>query len=296
MKVVISGASGLIGGGLTAQLESEDNQVLRLVRSDTARDGEAVWNPGTGELDPAVIAGADAVINLNGRNVGDGRWSKAVKEELWSSRLQPTRTLVEAIGRADPPPRLLVNASAIGYYGDRGEETLDETAAPGAGFLAELSSAWEEAAAAAQSDSTRVVMLRLGMVVARGGALAKMLPPFKLGLGGPLGSGRQWWSWVAIEDVVGSIRFAMRTPELSGAVNVVSPRPERCSDFARTLGRVLRRPAVLPTPAPMVRLALGEMADALLLASARVMPTALEEAGFSFRVPALEDAIRRALG
>jgi uncharacterized protein (TIGR01777 family) len=296
MKVVISGASGLIGSELTAQLEAEGKQVLRLVRSGAAREGEAVWNPGTGELDPAVLAGADAVINLNGRNVGGGRWTKSVKEELWSSRLQPTNTLVEAIGRADPPPRLLVNASAIGYYGDRGEETLDETSARGAGFLAELSSAWEEAAAAAQSDTTRVVMLRLGMVVARGGALAKMLPPFKLGLGGPLGSGRQWWSWVAIEDVVGAVRFAMGKPEVTGAVNVVSPRPERCSDFARTLGRVLRRPAVLPTPAPMVRIALGEMADALLLASARVKPTALERFGFAFRVPALEDAIRRALG
>jgi uncharacterized protein (TIGR01777 family) len=297
MKAVISGASGLIGRRLVADLESAGSRIVRLVREfgSTEREGTAPWNPTTGELDPAVLAGADVVINLNGRNVGEGRWTSAVKDELRSSRLQPTRTLVDAIGRAHPPPKLLINASAIGYYGDRGEETLDESSAPGSGFLAELSSAWEEAAVAAQSADTRVVILRLGMVVGRGGALAKMLTPFKLGLGGPFGSGKQWWSWVAMEDVIGATRFTIARPEVTGPLNVVSPQPLRCRDFARTLGRVLRRPAVLPMPAPMARLAIGEMADALLLASAKVRPAALERLGFSFRVPSLDQAIRQAL-
>jgi uncharacterized protein (TIGR01777 family) len=297
MKAVISGASGLIGRRVAADLENAGSRVLRLVRQpgSTEMAGTAPWNPAAGELDPTVFADTDVVINLNGRNVGEGRWTPAVKDELRSSRLRPTRTLVDAIGRADPPPKLLINASAIGYYGDRGEETLDETSAPGDSFLANLSNEWEEAAAAAQTADTRVVMLRLGMVVGRGGALAKMLPPFKLGLGGPIGSGRQWWSWVAIEDVIGAIRFAIARPELKGPVNLVSPEPMRCRDFARTLGRVLRRPAVLPMPAAMARLALGEMADALLLASAKVRPAALESLGFSFRVPSLDRAIRRAV-
>ena len=296
MKVIISGASGLIGSVLLPALEADGHEVLCLVRTATdVGPKEASWDPATGSLDPAIVAGAGAVINLNGHNVAEGRWSAQVKEKLYRSRLDATRTIADAIARAEPPPELLVNASAVGYYGDRGEEILDEDSAAGAGFLAELSCDWEATAMAARSDRTRVVLMRLGMVIANGGALGRMLLPFKLGLGGPVGSGRQFWPWVGLKDVLEAVRFALDHDRLAGPLNLVSPEETRCSDFARTLGWVLRRPAVLPAPAFAARLALGEMADALLLASARVYPRALEEAGFVFRAPRLEGAIRRAL-
>jgi uncharacterized protein (TIGR01777 family) len=297
-KIVISGASGLIGSQLRAALESAGYTVLQLVRNASAVNGEhaAHWDPARGQLDSQLLAGAEAVINLNGRNVGDGRWTTEVKQTLKSSRLLPTQTLVEAIREADPAPRLLINASAVGFYGDRDDEVLDEDSPAGEGFLAELTREWEATASAAKSAETRVVLLRLGMVVGRGGALSRMLTPFRLGLGGPIGSGSQWWPWVAAEDVTSVVRFALGNEEVAGALNVVSPELVRCRDFTRVLGRVLKRPAFLPLPAPAARLALGEMADALLLASARVHPTALENYGFRFRVAKLEEAIRRALG
>jgi uncharacterized protein (TIGR01777 family) len=269
--------------------------VVRLVRSATDEPDTLLWSPERGELDPDAISGADAVINLNGRNVGDGRWTDGVKRELESSRLQPTRLLAEAFRRADQPPPLLINASAVGVYGDRGEQELDESSAPSRGFLPELSVAWETAAAEARSDRTRVVLLRLGMVIGRGGALAKMLPAFRLGLGGKIGPGSQWWPWVSMEDVIGVTRFALENDEIDGPVNVVSPEPIRCRDFVRVLGRILHRPTVLPMPAFAARLALGEMAEALLLASARVRPAALERLGYEFRVPELDAAIRQAI-
>jgi len=297
MKVIISGASGLVGRWLGPDLVSDGHTVVRLVRSErqAAAEDAALWRPDRGELDPAVLAGADAVVNLNGRSIAGGRWTKQVRDELWSSRIDSTRTLVEAIGRADPPPRVLLNASAVGYYGDRGEEELDETSAPGDGFLAELSQAWEEAALEARSDRTRVVAMRLGMVIGRGGALEKMVPVFKLGGGGPLGSGRQWWSWIAMEDVLGVARFAIEDRRVEGPVNAVAPAPARCRDFVSALGSVLHRPSFLPAPAFALRLVLGPMADALLLASTRVRPRALERLGYDFRVPDLADALRRAL-
>jgi uncharacterized protein (TIGR01777 family) len=297
MKIIISGASGLIGTSLTADLRTAGHEVVRLVRDPSVgAEADAVqWDPERGSLATGVLTGADAVVNLNGRNVGDARWTEGFKEELRSSRLRPTETLVAAIKEADPPPRLLVNASAIGYYGDRGEEELVESSPPGSGFLADLSVAWEDAALAAASEATRVVAIRLGMVIGRGGALARMLTPFKLGVGGPIGSGSQWWSWVSIHDVIGAVRFTLDQDDLSGPVNLVSPEPARCRDFARTLGGVLGRPSSMPLPAFAARLAVGEMADALLLASARVRPTALEGHGFRFRTPVLDDAIRQAL-
>jgi uncharacterized protein (TIGR01777 family) len=297
MKIIISGASGLIGKSLTADLEGAGHDVVRLVRDSAGgTDGHtASWDPERGRLDARVLAGADAVVNLNGRNVGDARWTTGFKDELRSSRLRPTRTLVEAINEANPPPRLLVNASAIGYYGDRGDEVLKESSPPGTGFLAELSVAWEDAALAASSDATRVVVVRLGMVVGRGGALARMLTPFKLGVGGPIGSGSQWWSWVAMEDVIGVVRYALEHDDVNGPVNVASPNPTQCREFAHTLGRVLGRPSSMPLPAFAARLAFGEMADALLLASANVLPAALDRHDYQFRVPDLDVAIRQAL-
>jgi uncharacterized protein (TIGR01777 family) len=297
MRIIASGAGGLIGTSLTADLRAAGHEVVRLVRDPSlGAEADAVqWDPERGSLEADVLSGADAVVNLNGRNVGDARWTAGFKEELRSSRLRPTETLVAAINEADPPPRLLVNASAIGYYGDRGEEKLEESSPPGSGFLADLSVAWEDAALAATSGATRVVAIRLGMVLGRGGALARMLTPFKLGVGGPIGSGSQWWSWVSIQDVIGAVRFALDHEDLSGPVNVVSPNPTQCRDFARTLGSVLGRPSSMPLPAFAARLAVGEMADALLLASARVRPAVLEGHGFRFRAPVLDDAIRQAL-
>jgi len=296
MNIVISGSSGLVGSALVPSLQASGHEVVRLGRTSTGNaPGEAVWNPATGTLDPAVIDGADAVINLNGRSIAGGRWNSVVKEELRSSRLDSTRTLAETIASSKNPPRLLINASAVGYYGDRGDEALDESSAIGAGFLAELSHDWEKAAVAAGSERTRVALLRFGVVVARGGALGKMLTPFKLGLGGPIGSGRQFWPWIGIEDVCSVIEFTLAHEEVEGPVNAVAPQEIRCSDFARTLGRVLSRPAFMPMPAFAARLALGEMADSLLLASQRVRPKVLEDHGYAFQKPTLDSAIRSAL-
>lgn len=297
MRIVISGASGLIGSALVPALEAVGHDVVRLVRAPTMAGTEdgAFWDPAAGSLDPEVIKGFDAVINLNGRSIGEGRWSSAVKKGLRSSRLDSTRTLAGAIRSSEHPPGVLINASAVGYYGDRGDEILVESSPIGEGFLAELSRDWEKAALSARSERTRVAVVRLGVVVARGGALGKMLTPFKLGLGGPIGSGRQFWPWIGIEDVCGIIGFLLAHNEIEGPVNAVAPQELRCSAFARTLGRVLHRPAVMPMPAFAVRLALGEMAESLLLASQRVRPRVLERHGYAFRRPSLDGAIRAAL-
>jgi len=296
MKIVLSGAGGLIGSTLMPSLEAAGHEVVRLVRPpQEAGPSEEIWDPVSGRLDPAVIDGADAVINLNGRNISDGRWNEAVKRALRASRLEATRTIVEAIERAETPPRVLLNASAVGFYGDRRDEVLAEGSSQGEGFLSELSHDWETAALAAGSDRTRVVLLRLGMVVARGGAVGRMLTPFKMGLGGPVGSGRQFWPWIGIEDVCGATEFVLEHDEIEGPVNLVSPQKLRCSEFAQTLGRVLHRPAFMPMPAFAARFALGEMAETLLLASARVRPKVLEDGGYEYCAPSLDEAIRAAL-
>ncbi len=297
MQIVISGSGGLVGGHLVPFLRSLGHEVRRLIRGDSAAQApDAVaWQPANGELDPAALAGADAVVNLNGRGLSDRRWTHTFKDELRASRIESTRTLVTALAAADPRPPLLISASAVGYYGDRGDEPVDESAGPGNGFLAQLAKDWEAEARLAADAGARVVLLRLGIVVGRGGALGTMTPIFKLGLGGPIGNGRQWWSWVAMEDVLGAVRLALEEPALTGPVNVVSPKESRCRDFVTTLGAVLRRPAVIPLPAAAARLALGEMAGEMLLASTRARPAALEAAGYQFRVPALEQAMKRAL-
>jgi len=297
MRIVISGSSGLIGRWLVADLEAAGHEVVRLVRSGTKNQPSAgaTWDPARGELDPEVLSDAGAVINLNGRNITDSRWSSAVKQELLSSRVESTRTIAAAITRTNPPPPLLINASAAGIYGDRGEEILAETSSPGRGFLADLARAWEEAAMAAASDRTRVVVLRIAMVMGRGGALQRMLLPFNLGVGGPIGSGKQWWPWIAMEDVIGVVRFALEDPEVRGPLNLAAPGEVTSRGFAKTLGGVLNRPSFMSLPAVAVRLAMGEMADALLLASTRARPVALQELGYEFRVPDLASAIRHAI-
>jgi len=295
MKVLVSGSSGFIGRALVEGLLRRGDEVVRLVRRPPTSSDETRWNPIEGRLDPAVLEDADAVVNLSGANIAGRRWSREYKIELRSSRLRATQTLVRAIGEASRPPDVLINASAVGIYGDRGDEILDESAAPGEGFLPELTRSWEEATVPAAENGVRVVLVRLGMVIGNGGALVRMLPAFRLGLGGPIGNGRQWWPWIAIGDAVAAVVFALEHPEISGPVNVVSPEAVTSKDFARTLGRALRRPAFLPAPAWAVRMAAGEMADALLLASARVRPSVLEAGNFRFETPSLDSALSKAI-
>lgn len=297
MRIIISGASGFVGGALTEQLRQAGAHVTTLVRrSPSDPETETRWNPVSGELDPSVLSAVDAVVNLNGRSISQGRWNAEVKDELRSSRLDATRTIVDAIARAEPPPPLLINASATGFYGDRGDETLDENSAAGDGFLADLARDWEAAALRARSDSTRVVPIRLGMVLGDGAALDKMLPPFKLGLGGPMGAGGQWWPWIAMDDVVGAVGHIVEHTDIAGPVNLVAPGSVTSREFARALGRHLGRPAVLPAPAFALKLALGEMAEALLLSSTKAVPKVLEGAGYEFKAPTLADAFRQILG
>ncbi len=294
MKIIMSGAGGFVGQKLVDALGARSDAVIRLVRrSPKDPSAEIEWRPDAGELDPAAVSGADVVINLNGRNISDGRWTDSVKTELRSSRIDSTRTLVSAIAAAEAPPPLLINASATGYYGDRDDEELDESSHRGSGFLAELTADWEEAAGAARSDDTRVVPIRLAMVLGReGGALGKMLTPFKLGLGGPIGNGRQFWPWIAMDDVVAAVEHVIDHEAIDGPVNLVAPESVTCRDFARALGGHLGRPAVLPAPAFAVKAALGEMAEALLLASTRVKPDVLGKTGYRFTAPTLAEAFR----
>ncbi|NOZ77722.1 MAG: TIGR01777 family protein [Acidobacteria bacterium] len=297
MRVVISGASGFVGSWLIPDLLSRGIEVVRLVRGKTAPGGggEASWDPSSGRLDPAILDGADVIVNLSGRNIASRRWTAAVKRELWESRIASTRTLVRAIHACSTPPALMISASATGVYGARDEIPVPEDAPAGSGFLPSLVRAWEQEAAGAAAAGTRVVMLRFGMIVGRGGALARMLPAFRLGLGGPVGNGRQTWPWIAMEDVLGVIERAMADPALEGPINAVAPQEVSSREFARTLGRILGRPAILPVPAWMIRVVLGEMGSALLLDGVHVKPARLLDSGYTFRVPNLASAIRKAL-
>jgi len=299
--VAVTGASGLVGSALVTGLTSAGHRVVRVVRgagaASVAGQRLARWDPESGALEPSALAGADAVVHLAGESVAGGRWTEAKKRRIRSSRVDVTRRLAEALPRLERPPRLLVSASAVGYYGDRGSEILREDSAPGPGFLAEVCREWEAATDPAARAGIRVVRLRIGMVLSRrGGALGAMLTPFRLGAGGPVGSGVQWVSWIAIDDLVGAILHALATESLAGPVNAVAPEPVTNRELARTLGRVLRRPALLPLPAVAARLLFGQMADELLLASARVEPARLRATGFTFRHARLEDALRHELG
>jgi hypothetical protein len=293
MKIAIAGASGLIGSALGSRLRAQGHDVRRLVRRAVAAPDEIAWHPEKGELDPHSLAGTDACINLAGENIGAGRWTAQRRERILRSRVDATRTLVAALTRLARKPDVLLNASAAGFYGDRGDETLTEASASGHGFLAEVCRAWETEAQAAAAASVRVVRLRFGVVLAPGGgALAKMLPLFRCGLGGRWGSGEQWMSWVHIDDVVGVIQHALSDPRCTGPLNVAAPGAVTNAEFAATLGRVLQRPAILPAPAWVLRLVFGRMADEALLASVRTMPRQLSAVGYSFRHPTLEGALR----
>jgi hypothetical protein len=294
-RVAVTGASGLIGTALVPALEARGHRVVRLVRRPPAAD-EVRWDPRRGDLDPHAIDGVHAVVHLGGESLAAGRWTGARKMRLLDSRVRGTRLVAETLARMSPRPVTLVSMSAVGIYGDRGDLVVDETSAPGDDFLATLCIEWERAAEPAAEAGVRVVHPRVGPVLSgRGGALAKMLPAFRLGVAGPLGSGRQWMSWIALDDAVAALVAAVERDALRGPVNVVAPAPVTNAEFTRTLARLLRRPAVIPIPALALRLLFGELADAALLASQRVRPAALERAGFGFRYSALEEALRRAL-
>jgi uncharacterized protein len=301
MKILVTGSSGLVGTALGRALSRAGHTVCRLVRPQSAagegmKEGFAVtWNPATGELGGAGV-GADAVVNLAGASIADGHWTKERKVLLRSSRIDTTRALVNALAKMNARPSVLVSASAIGIYGDRGNETLTEESKPGTEFLAGLTREWEAEALKAEALGIRVVLARFGIILAReGGALPKMILPFKFGAGGKLGSARQWMSWVTLEDVVGILRFAIENTSVRGAINVVSPQPLQNAEFTKVLAKALHRPALFPAPAFALRLALGEMADALLLSSQRVVPRTLEKLGYRFLHADLPSAIAAVL-
>ncbi len=302
MKILVTGSSGLVGSALVSALSRSSHTVCRLLRPDSVAGArtEALgipirWNPATGELEGAA-AGAQAVINLAGESIAAGRWSPDRKARLRSSRVASTRNLVTAVAQLEPRPKIFLSASAIGYYGSRGDEELTEDSAPGGDFLSALAKEWEAEAARAESFGMRAVELRFGVILARhGGALARMLLPFRLGLGGRLGSAQQWMSWVTLAEVVSVIRFALENPQACGPINTVSPQPLRNVEFTSALARALSRPAIFPAPAFALRLALGEMADALLLSSQRVLPRRLTELGYRFLHPDLATALSTVL-
>jgi uncharacterized protein (TIGR01777 family) len=295
-RVLLSGASGLIGNALARLLRASGWAVFRLVRRTPGAADEIEWHPEANRVALPKDARFDAVVNLAGENIAGGRWSRARKEKILKSRLHSTRALVHALRALPQPPAVLVNASAAGYYGNRGDAVLTEESPPGEGFLADVCRGWESEATQAEDLGIRVVLLRTGTVLAvEGGALAKLLPFFRLGLGGRLGHGQQWMSWVGLEDLLEIILRALSDGRLVGAVNAVAPHPVRNVEFTRILGRVLHRPTVLPVPAFALRLVFGEMADAALLASARVEPTRLRAIGFEFRDPELAGALHRGL-
>ncbi len=297
LRVVVGGASGLIGTALTASLRDRGDRVLPLVRH-APRTGtdEIPWDPAAGELQGAALERTDAVVHLGGANIASGRWWKKTKAAIRDSRLESTRLLSETLARLEKPPRTFICASATGYYGNRGTDVLTEDSPPGDGFLPDLCRAWEAATEPARHAGIRVVNLRTGIVLsARGGALARMLPAFKAGVGGVLGNGRQYMSWIALDDAVRVIEFALKTESLAGPVNIVAPNPVTNREYTRTLGRVLKRPTFLPLPALAIRVLFGEMGRVLLLQGQRAYPARLDQAGFSFHHVHLEDALRHEL-
>ncbi len=303
MKILVSGSTGMIGTSVVAALSRDGHAICRLQRPESTEPrnaalsasgpGQSVrWDPLGGTFDSAAAESADAVIHLAGASIGEGRWTAARKRLLRSSRVDVTRHLVSGLAKLARPPRVFISASAMGYYGDRGEEQLTEQSAPGHDFLAALARDWEAEAARAEQFGARAVMLRFGLILARdGGALARMLLPFRLGLGGRLGSGQQWMSWLTLGEAVGMIRYALENVGVRGAVNAVTPNPVRNSEFTAVLGRVLHRPTIFPAPAFVLRLALGEMADALLLGSSRLIPQELQTLSYRFLHPELEPAL-----
>jgi uncharacterized protein len=296
VEIAVTGSGGLIGRALVRRLEEEGHRVRRVVRSGGEGPHEVRWDPLVGTIDSSALAGVDAVVNLAGEGIGDHRWSEAQKRRIRDSRVTGTTVLAEALAALDPRPSVLLNASAVGYYGDRGDEVLTEASGPGSGFLTEVVQAWEGATRAAADAGIRTACFRTGIVLsADGGALAKQLPLFRLGVGGRMGPGTQWLPWIALDDEVGAIVHLL-TADVEGAVNLCAPEPVTNATFTQVLGRVLGRPTVVPVPAFGPRLLLGrELADELLFSSARMVPERLSASGYAFRAPELEGALRSIL-
>jgi uncharacterized protein (TIGR01777 family) len=297
VDVAISGASGLLGRALAASLQADGHRVVRFVRGGVTHDDEIGWDPDEGRIDAPALEGIDAVVHLAGEGIATHRWSAQQKQRIRDSRSKGTSVLAGAVASRERRPRVLVSASAIGYYGNRGDEILTEDSPPGDDFLAGVCTTWEAETKPAADAGVRTVIVRTGIVLsAEGGALKNMLLPFRLGLGGKQGTGKQWMSWIAIDDEVAALRAAIDDDRLRGPVNVVAPNPVTNADFARALGNVLHRPTVLPTPLLPLKLRYGgELVDSLLLVSQRVSPTRLEAVSFRFRYPVLEPALESLL-
>jgi uncharacterized protein (TIGR01777 family) len=297
MKILVTGSTGMVGSRLVSSLKAQGHEVARLVRSTPQESGSEIhWNPEKGTLRPEELEGFDGVVHLAGENLAEGRWTEEKKRRIRESRTQGTQLLSETLARLTEKPEVLVSASAVGFYGSRGDELLNEQSAAGEDFLAQVCRDWELATHAAAQSGVRVVNLRFGVILSgEGGALKKMLLPFRLGVGGKLGDGKQYLSWIALDDAVGAIEHALFNDTLRGAVNAVAPDAATNYKFTKTLGSVLSRPTIFPVPAFAARLAFGEMADATLLASQRVEPLRLKETGYSFKYPQLEGALRHVL-
>ena len=297
MKILVSGSTGLVGKALIKSLTNDGHEVVRLVRRAPSPGAlEIEWHPNQGRIDSQQLEGLDAVVHLAGESIAAGRWSEERKRSIRESRTKGTSLLSESLARLSHPPAVFLSASAIGYYGNRGDELLKESSAPGNDFLADVCVEWEAATKASVEKGIRTVFARFGVILdSDGGALAKMLTPFRMGIGGKVGDGKQWMSWITLEDVVAALRFLIADESISGPVNVVAPNPVTNAEFTRTLGRTLSRPTIFPMPAFGARLAFGEMADALLLSSQKVQPSVLEDKGFRFSWPTLEPALKHVL-
>lgn len=292
MKILIGGSHGLVGTALIKSFEAEGHEIFRLVRHAPTSKTEVEWSPDRYSIALARIEGFDAVVNLAGESIAEGRWTDEKKRRIRESRVKGTKLLGDALANLTVPPKTFVCASAIGYYGNRGDELLTETSAPGNDFLAKVCADWEEATALATEKGIRVVNARFGVILdTNGGALKKMLPPFRMGVGGRIGSGKQWMSWIALDDVIGGIKFALANESVKGPVNFVSPNPVTNAEFTKTLGKVLSRPTIFPIPAFAIKLMFGEMGEALLLGGQRVAPARLAGGGFEFSYPQLEAAL-----
>lgn len=298
MKVLVTGSTGLIGSALVSTLTEQGQEVKKLVRTEPAsREDEVHWSPESRSIDKGGLEALDAVVHLAGENIASGKWTPEKKARIRDSRVEGTRLLCETLAQLERPPKVAVCSSAIGFYGDRGGAAVDEAAFSGSGFLPDVCQEWEEATGSAAEAGIRVVNLRIGVVLSQdGGALARMLPPFKMGSGGKLGNGKQYISWIALDDVVGVIHHVLTQDGLHGPVNAVSPQAVTNSELTKTLGRVLNRPTLFGMPAFMVRSVFGEMADEMLLVSTRVEPARLSETGYEFQYPELESALRHLLG